>query len=123
MAIRKRTEEEKNRIIAEYQKSGKTAQNFCENLDLHHSTLGRWINKKKKETQSVFVEIGNQKYQKPFVVVPHNTAEKMVPLSIRGDHREEAFFRMRVSHRFILEIPLNAKADQLNAIFQAVGAL
>lgn len=123
MASRKRTEEERSRIIAEYQKSGKSVQSYCEDIDLHHSTLHRWISKRKKKAPSGFVKIGKQEYQQPFVAVSHNAAENVVPLSMGENHREEAFFRIRVSHRFILEIPLNAKADQLNAIFQAAGAL
>lgn len=130
MAGRKRTEEEKSRIIAEYRESGRSARDFCRNLDLHDSSLLRWIRERRRRecSDTEHVTRGESKKQ-PLVAVSPGTAglsernQQETREGSRENSREDAVFRMHISSRIILEIPLDAEADQLQAIFQAAGAL
>lgn len=127
MAGRKRTEEEKSRIIAEYRESGMSARDFCRNLDLHDSSLLRWIReRRRRECSDTEHEAGGEPKKQPLVAVSPPVAN-LGGRNQRGirkeDRKSDAVFRMHISNRIILEIPLDAEADQLQTIFQAAGAL
>ena len=94
------SKEEKAKWLEEWRISGKSAWAYAKEIDVKQQTFAKWV-KKEKEGKGCFVEISAHK-----TTANRNASEIQIE---KGDMK--------------IQIPFTTNADELRAIFKALGTV
>jgi len=105
VSIRKRfTPEERAKILADYQASGLTQQEFVRQAGISLAALGKWLTQARR--------------QKP----PQTTAVSFLEVA-PADPRSADFYRVQLLGGMVLEVPLGFRAPEVEELLRLIRDL